>query len=270
MATLSGRVFYYKGNHSPLISKKIFDEVQVQMGFVKRSKATKHSFAFTNVMTCSHCGCSITAQEKRKKSGRTYIYYHCASGKSKCSDITYIREEKVESWVAEALSQIQVPEHIIEWTKQALLESHEQEKAYHLKQVKLLDDRYRTIKNKINKAYEDKLEGVIDSEFWSVQNERLNKDLAEIEGQVASLREASAAYIDKGVQLMELARQAPTLFKSMTVDEKREMVNLVLSNPRIENGSLRYDFKKPFSMFVNVTDLSKWRGGRDSNPRPPA
>jgi site-specific DNA recombinase len=146
---------YYKGSHAPLVSKKIFDEVQVQMGFVKRSKATKYSFAFTNVMTCSHCGCSITAQEKRKKSGRTYIYYHCASGKAKCSEITYIREEKVESWIAEALSQIQVPENIIDWTKQALRESHDQEKAYHQKQVKLLDDRYRTIKNKINKTYEE-------------------------------------------------------------------------------------------------------------------
>ena len=87
---------------------------------------------------------------------------------------------------------------------------------------------------------------------------------------MASLRTANASYVEKGVQLMELARQAPMLFKSMTPDEKREIVNLVLSNPRIENGSLRYDFKKPFSMFVNVTDLEKWRSGRDSNPRPPA
>gem|GEM_PF-5224026 len=69
---------------------------------------------------------------------------------------------------------------------------------------------------------------------------------------------------------MELARQAPTLFKSMTADEKKEIVNLVLSNPRIENGSLRYDYKKPFSMFVGVANLENWRGGRDSNPRPSA
>lgn len=55
----------------------------------------------------------------------------------------------------------------------------------------------------------------------------------------------------------------------MNADEKYELVNLILSNPRIENGSLQYDYKKPFSMFVNVVDLEKWRGGRDSNSRPP-
>lgn len=46
-------------------------------------------------------------------------------------------------------------------------------------------------------------------------------------------------------------------------DEKREMLNLVLSNPQIENGSLRFDFRKPFSMFVGITDLEIWRSQRD-------
>lgn len=250
----------YKGKHQPLVSKELFDRVQIQMGFAKRSKLTKFNFAFTNTMTCGHCGCSITAQEKRKKSGLKYVYYHCASGKDKCNDITYVRQEKIDSWISEALSQIEIPEHIIEWTKQALLDSHKQEREYHQSQLQILEGRYRTTQNKINKTYEDKLEGQIDTDFWSLQNERLNKELIQVESQIASLRTANAAYVDKGVQLMELARQAPTLFKTMTDDEKRELVNLVLSNPRIENGSLRYDFKKPFNMFVNVTHLEKWRG----------
>lgn len=250
----------YNGKHEPLVSKELFDRVQVQMGFVKRSKLTKFNFAFTNTMTCGHCGSAITAQEKRKKSGLKYIYYHCASGKEKCEGITYIRQEKIDGWISGALSQIEIPEHIIDWTKQALLDSHKQEREYHENQIKVLESRYRTVQNKINKTYEDKLEGQIDSDFWALQNDRLNKELVAIESQMASLRLANAAYVNKGVQLMELARQAPTLFKTMTPDEKRELVNLVLSNPRIENGSLCFDFRKPFSMFVNVTQLDNWRG----------
>ncbi len=261
---------YFKGKHIPIISKSLFDKVQVQMGFVKRSKQTKRDFAFTNTMTCSHCGCAITAEEKRKKSGKTYTYYHCTSGKGQCESVTYIREEKINEWVMEALSQIEIPEHIIEWTKQALMESHQQEREYHQKQVTTLEDRYRTIQNKINKSYEDKLEGFIDHDFWQEQSSRWRQEQTQIESQLTTLRETNTAYIDQGVKLMELARNASTLFKAMTPDEKREMVHLVLSNPQIKNGSLRYDFKKPFSMFTNVVDLEKWRGGRDSNPRPSA
>ncbi len=260
----------YKGKHKPLVAKQLFENVQIKMGFAKRSKLTKFNFAFVNTMTCAHCGCAITAQEKRKKSGLKYVYYHCASGKGKCDSITYVRQEKVDGWISEALSQIEIPEHIIEWTKQALLDSHKQESEYHNVQLSTLESRYRTVQNKINKTYEDKLEGNIDSEFWSLQNDRMNTELQEIEKQLVSLRTSKVTYVEQGVQLMELARQASTLFPSMTPDEKREIVNLVLSNPRIENGSLRYDLKKPFSMFANVTDLEKWRGGRDSNSRPSA
>lgn len=240
------------------------------MGFVKRSKLTKHSFAFSNVMTCSHCGCSITAEEKRKKSGLTYVYYHCTSGKGHCDEVTYIRQEKIESWISEALSQIQLPEEVIEWTKSALKESHQQERDLQNHQLSLLEARYKSTKNKIGRAYEEKLEGLIDHDFWSEQNSRWNRELTMIESQVSALRAANTSYMEQGVRLMELARKAPTLFKSMTPDEKRELVNLVLSNPQIKNGSLCYDFRFPFSNFVGVTTLDKWRGGRDSNPRPSA
>ena len=176
-----------------------------------------------------------------------------------------LREEVLVDNFIVALSEISIPEHIIAWTKAALTESHKEEQDYHQNHMRLLQDRYRTTQRKINSAYEYKLEGRVDLDFWQIQNDRLNKELVETEAQVASLRAANASYIEQGVQLMELARTAPTLFKSMTPDEKRELVNLVLSNPRIENGSLRYDYKKPFSMFVGVTDLEKWRAGPRRN-----
>ena len=69
---------------------------------------------------------------------------------------------------------------------------------------------------------------------------------------------------------MELAAKAADLFKAMEPAEKREILGLVLSNSVLEEGTLRFSYKKPFDLFVNVTDLAKWRGGRDLNPRPPA
>ena len=62
-----------------------------------------------------------------------------------------------------------------------------------------------------------------------------------------------------GVKLLELASRAHKLFTTtMTSAEKREIVDLVLSNPRIENGSVRFDYKMPFAMMVNSTETEKW------------
>ena len=74
---------------------------------------------------------------------------------------------------------------------------------------------------------------------------------------------ASTTYMLDGIRLMEVAQRAGELFKVMTKDEKREILKLTLSNPRVVNGSVEYDYKKPFSMFVNVTKIEKWRSRWD-------
>ena len=92
----------------------------------------------------------------------------------------------------------------------------------------------------------------------------------EIATEIDALRRSNTAYMMEGVKLMEIANSAAELFPHMQNEEKRELISLVLSNPVIEDASVRYDYKKPFDMFVDMENIEKWRGGRDSNPRPPA
>ena len=70
----------------------------------------------------------------------------------------------------------------------------------------------------------------------------------------------------EGVKLMEVANSASKLFPLMDKDEKRESLGLVLSNPKIKDANLRYSYKKPFDMFVNVTGIEKWRECLHLNP----
>jgi hypothetical protein len=67
--------------------------------------------------------------------------------------------------------------------------------------------------------------------------------------------------MQEGVKLLELASKAHQLFNTvMTPAEKREIISLVLSNPRIEHGSIRYEMKMPFSLMLNGTDSKNWLG----------
>ena len=54
---------------------------------------------------------------------------------------------------------------------------------------------------------------------------------------------------------MEIANSAAELFPHMQLEEKRELISLVLSNPVIEDASIRYDYKKPFDMFVDMENI---------------
>ena len=260
----------YKGTQTPIITRHLFDRTQEVMGFSRKPKLTKHDFTFTGLLSCGHCGCAITAEQKRKKSGKTYVYYHCTNGKRTCSNVTYLREEKIQDALSASLNSITLSPQIIEWTKEALLESSQNEKEYRTASIKSFTDRYQRLDTFISKAYEDKLEDRIEPELWERKTATWKQEQREIENQLTALRQANTGYLENGIKMMELASHASELFKSATTEEKRELVGLVLSNPILKDGTIEYSYKMPFSMFTNVVNLEEWRGGRDSNPRPSA
>ena len=260
----------YEGSHEAIISKELFDEVQLKMGIVSKPRKTKYDFTFRGPMTCGHCGSQITAQIKRKPSGKQYTYYHCTNGKGTCENVSYIREEKIEEQYVKAFSQIKLTEDIVSFTKEALLQSHHQEKELREAQLKTFVARYKKLESYIDQAYQDRLDGLLETDDWKSRTSCWKIEQEDLNKKIEALRNANTAYMLEGIKLMELANSAYKLFPHMKMDEKREMISLVLSNPRIENASLRYSYNKPFNLFDNIGDLTKWRERRDSNPRPPA
>lgn len=72
----------YQGVHQPIITKKLFDQVQTvfQARTNVRQKRLTHNYPFMGFMKCGQCGCSITAEKQKD-----YIYYHCTKKKSSLS-----------------------------------------------------------------------------------------------------------------------------------------------------------------------------------------
>ena len=87
---------WHEGKHTPLITKELFDEVQVQLTVAPKAPAGSKEFSFTRMMKCGACKTGITAEEKRKllKDGqvRRYVYYHCGRANDLDCDQPYIRE----------------------------------------------------------------------------------------------------------------------------------------------------------------------------------
>ena len=90
---------WYTGKHEPLITKELFDQVQLQTkSQVLRSEHNKE-FAFTKIMTCGLCGSGVTAHEKFKKlrNGEVnrHVYYGCTKVRDKECKCGYICEEEL-------------------------------------------------------------------------------------------------------------------------------------------------------------------------------
>ncbi len=73
---------WYKGIHTPIITKELFDLVQQRLKDNAQSSGPRNKeFAFTRLLTCGSCQSGVTAEEKfkdLKDGGRSrHVYYKC-------------------------------------------------------------------------------------------------------------------------------------------------------------------------------------------------
>ena len=177
----------YRGTHQPLISRELWDRVQAILDGrgSKKTHRIKERFAFSDLITCGHCGCAMVGEMKK---GR-YIYYHCTGHKGKCPE-TYTREEVLEAKFAQLLKRIRFSPEVLAWVTTALRHSHMDEKQFHDQALMNLHREDKRIQDRIDAMYLDKLDGRVDADFfdgiaqeWRAKQRRI---MAEINGHRAA------------------------------------------------------------------------------------
>ena len=72
------------------------------------------------------------------------------------------------------------------------------------------------------------------------------------------LQDAEDNYYITSKYLLELANRAYELFTSSEVEERRQLIKLVLSNVRVEGKEVCYDAVKPFDTILSFADSQSW------------
>jgi site-specific DNA recombinase len=271
----------HRGTHEPIISKELYDRVQevmVEKGN-RRTRQQKHNWAFQGLLTCGHCGCALTAELKKQR----YVYYHCTGYKGKCPE-KYVREEEIASQFGNALRAIQLDGKVLEWIKTALKGSHEAEERHHKEAVAVLQGQYDKLQKRLDALYVDKLDGEITRESYEQKSGKWRLEQEDVLRMIEKHRDANRVYLDEGVRILELAQHSVILYEKQSMEEKRRLLNFVLSNSIWKGGKLLPNYRKPFDL-IAVTNVAYqkekatspaksdpsdiWWAVRDSNPKPP-
>ena len=118
----------YKGKHTPLISKDLWDKVQEKLNkFGQKEAMAKYNsivFAYRGLFTCGECGRTMTAEKKIKPSGLEFVYYRCTKYCTNCLQRP-INEKRLDEQLIEKLQGLKLPsqdtvEYVAESLKQSL------------------------------------------------------------------------------------------------------------------------------------------------------
>jgi site-specific DNA recombinase len=249
--TWNGRL--YKGKHQPIVSRELWDQVQEAFRKTNRPQQTRRNFPFTGMLKCAFCGCTITAELKKGK----YIYYHCTGSKGSCPK-PHVRQEVLEKKLGEVIKGIHISDEIKDWIIKALRESHKEEKSYHDRIIKGLQSEYNQIQDRIDKAYEDKLDGKIPEDLFLRSMNRWRKEQDRILYQINQYKGANRFYLDEGVKILELANKAYLLYKKQDAYQKARLLKTVQSNCLWDGVSTRPEYRKPFDILAKGLQTGNW------------
>lgn len=79
-----------------------------------------------------------------------------------------------------------------------------------------------------------------------------------IKERLNNLEDADDSYYTTVTYLLKLINKAPALFERSEMHQRRELLQLILQNPELKNGSLVYNLKKPFDTILELSKTGTW------------
>ncbi len=268
-----GRV--YTGKDPALIRWELYERVQGRLDGHPYTRPRELTFAYTGMITCGHCGAAITAQIKKEK----YIYYHCSRY---CRPGVTPEAKMSEEWLR-AVSALRMPENLVAATKTALMGSRQEIELDVGARVAAATARMDRLGKLINAAYEDKLEGRIDNDFFNAKRAEWEQQRAEAAEEISRLARVSAQNLDTAILVLELGNRAYDLIYSREPLQQRRLLEVLCLNSTFVDGRLTVTFRKPFDVLAQWPRpenneggdsgdqnhrRSEWSGMPDSNRRP--
>jgi site-specific DNA recombinase len=254
----------YKGTHAPIITGDLFSKVQDIFTGRNKAKHRKHQFAFAGLLCCAHDGCTVTAELQKRK----YIYYRCSHGRGKCS-LPYMREQDVSDRLGELLKNIYVPENIAQTIVDSLNADSERTEANRQQYIAGVQQRLAALRTRMDQMYEDKLDGKIDTDFWTRKMNEWREQERYLEAEFSRFSTPLTAENRLTVKrIFELANRAHFLYVTRNMAERGQMLKSVLLNCATDGVTLTPTYRKPFDLIFERAKTENWSGRADLNCRP--
>ncbi|MFA5107843.1 MAG: recombinase family protein [Patescibacteria group bacterium] len=240
----------YPHKYQPLIDKELFDACQrIRQGWHKKPFAyAAKPFVLRGLIRCGRCGCAMTPEIKKGK----YVYYRCTNARPEiCSTKEYIPEKDLLKPVRAVLGALgAIRQETVDELITELKKSHEAESAFNRRAFEGLTSEYEEIQTRLDKLMDFLIDGSITKPDYDKKLKQLKERQSEITVRLEEHTRADENYLISATTVLNLARNASEIFESSEVAEKRQILNFLLQNCRVEGREMLFDLKKPFDVIA--------------------
>ena len=266
----------YEGKHEPIISKRLFDQVQEVMAQKSKPKSSQlKPYLYRGLFRCGECGCFITTETQK---GHNYL--RCTKRVSDCTQ-KYVREEVVAAQVDQTIERVALETTIADKMVRQLGKDRETSAKAQAAAVAGLKAAIIRCEKQTDILLDLRLnEQVSEPEYLSKKGALVNEK-AELRGKLEAVEHNRQNRFEPAMQFVLEAKMATFLLAEGNSEKKRDFLKKIGSNLHLADKSLAVEFKKPWNLLADfnsdssssparqreIPSKSNWRRGGDSNPR---
>lgn len=253
----------YPATHTPAISRKTFDTVQVILHSKARPRPKTRYFTFRNYLSCGECFCKLTATIKKGK----YNYYYCTNGKGVCDQHRkYLPEKTIDKLLEKVFEPFDFPQELIDKS----FELYKENLTRHNTKVNNVVAMYQSKLNDLDKQEglltTKLLQGIVSDNAYQLAIQHIYSEKQRFTTQMAERRNPAKPKIT--LELLECVRKTAVsgyeMYKNGDLETKKSILKSALWNCMITDGkvtNIRYKF--PYGILQKYSkndDFVKMRG----------
>jgi len=255
----------YKGKHELIIPPSLLLAARQSRGELKTLRSdAQHGVFGGGWMRCADpsCGCLITYDPKVRqyRSGKTvtFHYYRCANGKRVHTKRIYVAEDALWGQFSDLVEQVDLDPQTAKLIAGELNRTERSLAAASAQKIDGIRASLNALNEREDRAYEDMLARTLDPEAFRRQRDRIRSDRTRLSAELeAAKARVSGKSLETISSIFELAINAKSLFLSRSPREKREFLDLILSNPRLNGSTVEYHLRNPWRYIMRVRGVNK-------------
>jgi len=241
----------FEGRHPPLISKPVFDQARaVATGRTVR-RVQVHDFQFRLLLRCARCRRHLIGERQK-----AHVYYRCHN--PECRGVS-IRETAADQEVRRVLSLLTFSDEQrsqIRRIMRALEAEEPRRRADRSQHLRLRAQQIETRRQRLTDAF---LDATIDQDTFEQRKTALLMERRSVSDELEQLgndREEG----QRATHMLELAERASLLYEQALPAEKRELLQIVMSNRDVDGHTPIFTLASPFD------DIARRHESNDGDP----
>jgi site-specific DNA recombinase len=253
----------YEGKHTPIISKKLFDEVQKVLAIRGRPRKQKsiHPKVFCGLLRCGSCNLMVTGEKriKHQKNGNVheYVYYHCTKKRKdmKCLE-PHIREEELDSQLLNMLSEYAMPDTWAKDLQARLNKDEETEQNSSGVFIAEAQGKIANLQSKLQRLLDSYLDQDIDRETYLQKKAEFMSEKKSLEERKSKFALTSSAWVEPMREWIKTANSICKTAQSADLNGKKALAkeifgtNLILKSRKAQPTAAHYSLSPPENIWL--------------------